>query len=228
MCEPRETYTDPRAPPSALPSELKKRRVKNLYHPLKVTGLAQLSNLAQKCDAKRPCETCIQAKRAPECIYDDDRRPYPAGARLLCSTGSHLLESQLGDTAPVEISTPASMDGMFIDMLSHARSKLMCSAPDSIRLATDEPSALHHSHSSGLILVHRNSPELRISPDTTSPIDIISFLPPIISPEPWIPLSFLAPEKLQVQISDDDVSDLDMRSCVLRYESIGHKLTLQS
>ncbi|KAF9643913.1 hypothetical protein BDM02DRAFT_3132089 [Thelephora ganbajun] len=39
-----------------------------------------------------------------------------------------------------------------------------------------------------------------------------SFLPPTIPLEPWIPLSFLGEDKLQVQMSDVDATDLDMRS----------------
>jgi hypothetical protein len=217
-------------PPLQLPSEQKRRRVGDLHSPIKVIGLTQLSNLVQKCDAKRPCETCIQDKRASECIYEDERRPHPPSVRLIHGTGGRLPGRQLGSAEPVEISTPAPTDGVFTDMILPAKLKLMCSAPDSIRLVTDESSALQqvpHSHSSGLSLVRRNPPE-RVSPDTSPPINIrIPFLPPIILSEPFIPLSFLGAEKLQVQISDADATDMDMGSCVLEYESIGHKLILQ-
>jgi len=115
----------------------------------------------------------------------------------------------------------AQIHGVFAGVLQSAKLNLTYPISVSMWLVADEPCASHQapqSCSPGPVPIRGNSPELRISQDTTSPIDIISSLPPIISPEPWIPLSFLAPEKLQVQISDDDVSDLDMRSCVLRYE----------
>ena len=216
-------------PPLRLPSEQKKRRVGDLRPTLKVIGVAQLSNLVQKCDAKRPCETCIQAKCASVCTYDDEQGPYPVGVRPLHSADSRLPGSQLGDADPVEISTP-STDGVFTDMLSPARLNLIRFVPDSTWVVTDGPSAsqqVPHSHSSGLVLVHRNSnsPEQCISPDTSPSIHTI-FLPPTIPPEPWVPLPFLGAEKSQIQISDIDATDLDMRSCVLEYESIGHELIL--
>ena len=125
----------------------------------------------------------------------------------------------------------APIHGVFAGVLQSAKLNLTCSISDSMWLVADEPCTSDQapqSRSPGPVPTRGNSSELRISPDTTSPIDVISFLPPPIPPEPWISFSFLAPEKLQVQISDGDVSDLDMRSCVFRHESIGHKLTLQS
>lgn len=185
--------------------------------PLNVIGLAQLSNLVQKCDAKRPCETCIQSKCASECIYDDERLPSPTSVRLLHSADGYLPGRQHSED-PVDISTPSSIDGAFVDMLSSAKSKLMCSALDSIRLVTEEPSDLQqvpHSNSSGLVLFNKNAHEQCISPDTTPLIDI-SFLPTIVLPELSISLSFMGAEKLQVQISDIDATSMDMRSCVYR------------
>lgn len=64
----------------------------------------------------------------------------------------------------------------------------------------------------GLILVRRNSFERSISLDSNPSISIISsFLHPIIPSEPWIPLSFLGEERLQVQFHETGATDLDMK-----------------
>ena len=170
MYKPRKTYADLRAPPLRLPSEQKRRRVRDLYPPFKVIGLAQLLNLAQKCDAKRPCGTCILAECASECIYDDERGPYPAGVHLLYSTGDHPPGGQRRGAAPLDISTPVPIDGVFIDMLSPTELELMCSIPNSIRLATDEPSVLQHiphNHSSGIVNPLNDPPSTRLDHGTS-------------------------------------------------------------
>ena len=67
-------------------------------------------------------------------------------------------------------------------------------------------------HSLGLDSFHRNSPEY-LSSDINPSISIIpSFLSPEIPLDPRIPLLFLGEERLQ--ISDADMTDIDMRSCV--------------
>jgi len=107
-------------------------------------------NPTQRCDAKRPCTTCTRAERASQCIYENERRPYPAGVRLLYSTGDHPPERQRGGAAPAKISTPVLTDGVFTDILSPAKLELM----RSIWLATDEPSPLQcipHNRSSGTV-----------------------------------------------------------------------------
>ena len=63
-----------------------------------------------------------------------------------------------------------------------------------------------------LALVHRNRLEQCVSLDTSQSIFTIpSCFLPTIPPEPWIPLSFLGEERLQVQISDTVATDLDMK-----------------
>ena len=142
------------------------------------------------------------------CIYDDEQGSYPASVRPLHSADGRLPGRQLGGADPVEISTPSPTDGVSADTPSPAKFNLTCPAPDSTCVVTDGPFAserVPHSRSSGPVLVHRNSnsPERCISPDTSPPIHTI-FLPPIITSEPWIPLSFLGAEKLQIRISDID------------------------
>ncbi|KAF9643480.1 hypothetical protein BDM02DRAFT_3191569 [Thelephora ganbajun] len=137
----------------------------------------------KKCDAKRPCTACTLTGSASECAYDDQRRPYSTGIYSLYNAKRHLSGRQLTGADHV----------------------------------TDEPSALQqvpHGRPSGLVVVRRNSFEQRISIDTNPSISILSsFFLPTIPPEPWIPLSFLGEDKLQVQVSDVDATDLDMRSC---------------
>jgi len=91
-------------------------------------------------------------------------------------------------------------------------------------MRTLEADHVPHGHSSGLALVRRKSFEQDIPWDSNPSISIFSsFSPSIIPPEPWIPLSFLGEERLQVQFSE--VTDLDMRSYVLEQYSIDRKLT---
>jgi len=67
-----------------------------------------------------------------------------------------------------------------------------------------------------LALVRRNSFEQTVSPHPNPSISIISsFLRPTIPPEPWIPLSFLGEDKLQVRFHESGATDLDMKLCVL-------------
>lgn len=84
---------------------------------LTVTGSAQPLNLIQKCDAKRPCSTCVLAKCISECVYDDEKRLQPASTRPLQSADGHLSGRQLEDADLIEISTPASIDGVLADMI---------------------------------------------------------------------------------------------------------------
>ena len=72
----------------------------------------------------------------------------------------------------------------------------------------------------GLTIVRRNPFEQRISLDSNPYISIISsFLRPTIPSEPWIPLSFLGEEKLQVQFCEAGATDMDMKLCVFDWKS---------
>ena len=92
---------------------------------------------------------------------------------------------------------------------------------DATWVVTDEPAAqqvfvadqVPHGE---LILIRGDLLEQRVPLDTSkSTFTIPSSFLPTIPPEPWIPLSFLGEEKLQVQVSDTAATDLDMKSCVL-------------
>ena len=91
--------------------------------------LAQPSYLMQKCDAKRPCVTCVLSKCALECTYDDEKHPQAAGTRPLYDTGSHSLEGQPGGVDPVDVCLVASADplsdGVLADLSSAAKLELI-------------------------------------------------------------------------------------------------------
>ena len=73
---------------------------------------------------------------------------------------------------------------------------------------------------SGLALIRRNPFGRSIALDlNTSAHTDLSFVVPTIPPELRIPLSFLGEERLQVQFSETEATDLDMRSYVLKSES---------
>jgi len=92
--------------------------------------------------------------------------------------------------------------------------------PDTdLKVISAAPRTLKDENAPGLIIVRRNPFEQRISLDSNPSISIISsFLRPTIPSEPWIPLSFLGEEKLQVQFCEAGATDLDMKLCVFDWE----------
>jgi len=79
-----------------------------------------------------------------------------------------------------------------------------------------------------LVPAPRNSFEQGIFPVSNPSISNVSSLPsPRIPPDSQIPLSFLGEETLQVQFSEGDATDLDMRSCVSEQEPADYMLTLR-
>ena len=112
-------------------------------------------------------------------------------------------------------------------IFAHSPTKWNLTPPTSnaMRVATYDSPTLHKfkairvpdGRSSGLALVHKIPFEQRIPLDSNSPFPIV---PPlkfkITPPEPRIPLSFLGEERLQVQFSETEATDQDMKSCVLK------------
>ena len=188
--------------------------------------MAQSSNLAQKCDASRPCTTCVVSKSASECIYDNKAQLGPANIYASRRTPG-LPRRRPGGADPVEVSTITSTnsptDVAFPNAAPPSGSNLLPSTSGTTLMVTHEPSAkrvfkagqVTHGRSSGFALVRRNSPVQHHSLDTNPSISILSsFLLPTIPPEPRIPLSFLGEDRLRVQISDITATDMDMRSYV--------------
>jgi hypothetical protein len=163
------------------------------------------------------------AKTVSECVYDDGKGPKP-GQR---SKG----------TDPVEVPTTthyhSSSGNAFADVASLAELGPAPSIPsDATWAVTNEPAAqrvfgadrVPHGE---LILARRNQLGQRVSPDTDPSIFAVPSFSSTITPEPWIQLSSLGGEKLQVQISDAATTELVMKSCVLKQEPTDHKLTLR-
>ena len=185
---------------------------------------------AQKCDAKRPCSTCILAERISECVYHDQKTPQSAKiVRPSHGADDHQSGKHFGDVDPLKIPTIISFDSPAeLSSTTSTSDDTWAVADEPIDLRTFEADRVPHGHSSGFALVRRNSFERDIPRDSNPSISIFSsFSPSIIPPEPWIPLSFLGEERLQVQFSETDVTDLDMRSYVPERYSIDRKLTLR-
>jgi len=216
-----EPRTDLRtSPPSLRLLSEQERKWAGNFHFLVIES-AQLLDLVQKCDAKRPCSSCILAERISECVYHDQENPQSADIRSSQGTEDH--QDPLSVPTIISIGSPAELSPI-------------TSTFDVTRAVGYEPTVprtfevdqAQHGHSSGLSLVRRNSFERDIPWDSNPSISIFSsFLPSEIPPQPWIPLSFLGEEKLQVQFSEIDATDLDMRSYVSEQESIDRKLTLR-
>jgi len=178
-----------------------------------VVGLAQPLISAQKCDAKRPCTTCTLANAISGCIYDDEKDPQSGGP---LPSGSLPSGRHLGGAGTVDIPTdiPIYPSAQLNPTPSTSgTTRVVAHELPTLRAFTDDQ--VPPGPSSGLVLVRRNSPGQRISLDSTTSISIASsFMPSIIPPEPRIPLSFLGEEKLQVQFSETEATDLDLKLCV--------------
>jgi hypothetical protein len=194
--------------------------------------------MAQKCDAKRPCTTCIVAKTVSECVYDGGKHPQPA-----CMDPSYRADGRQSwqqPTGPHLVETPAATssrplsDGTFTNVRSPAElDRIPYTSSDSTWAVTDEPATqgvfeadqvLHRE----LVLTRRNQLEQCVPPDISpSAFTIPSISLPTMPSQLRTSLSHLGKEKLQVQFSKTAVTDLDMKSCVSEWDTISHKLTLR-
>ena len=175
----------------------------------------------QKCDANRPCTTCTLANTISACTYDNEEDPQSDSEGVLRppSTDSLASGQHIGGANPVEIPTVVT---------TYLPARLDSPTPTATtREVTDEPLVLRmhaagrvpHGPSSGLVLARRNSSGRCNSLDSNPSIFTPSSIsPPTIPPEPWMPLSFLGKEQLQVQFSVTEVIDLDLRLYVLELE----------
>ena len=129
------------------------------------------------------------------------------------STDGPLSGQPLGSAGPVEIPTIISTHQPDpTPSTSNTTREVGCEPPVPRVFTADQ---VPRGTSSGLVLVRRNSFGQRIALDSNPSISIASsFIPPTIPPEPWIPLSFLGEDKLRVQYSETEATDLDLRSCV--------------
>jgi len=175
-------------------------------------GSAQLLNLAQKCDAKRPCTTCLKAKGVSECIYDSEKLPELAGVYPVHRADGKPSGQDSG-TYPAE--TPAVTLHNPIPSTSDTTGAVTCE-PSASQVSEAGQDKVPHEPSSGLVRVRRNPPGRHVSKYSNPPISVIPCFPPSkIPPELKVPLSFLGEERLQVQTSEINATELDMRGCVL-------------
>lgn len=144
-----------------------------------------------------------------KCIYDDEKRSRSTSAHLSNRADGRLSRQILGGVLPVKTSAVKS---------THSPTR---STPDAAWPTTDESSALQvfkadqvpEGRPSGALPICRNSSGEYIPLDPNPAISISSFfLPQTIPPDPWIPLSFLGEEKLQVQSAELNSTDLDFRA----------------
>jgi hypothetical protein len=177
------------------------------------------------------------AKTVSECVYDDGKHPQPADM-----DASHRADGRLSWQQPIGphlVETPAATpshplsDGTFADVRLPAELDRIPFTFDSTWAVTNEPATrrvlgadqvLHGE----LVLARGNPLEQCVPPDTSQSTFTIPSLPlPTIPPELRTPLSHLGKENLQVQFSETAATDLDMKSCVLEWATISHKLTLR-
>jgi hypothetical protein len=233
--EPTWGYCERRAdifdfPPTHLadPNRVKKRVSGRSSSPPLGHQITQTLGPIQKCDAKRPCTTCIAARTTSECVYDNEKHLQPAGTYPSHKADGHLFEIPTGrlphspgDDKFGDVPSPAKLD------------RIPSKSSEATWIVTNDPAALQifrdgqvpHGE---LVLAHRNPLEKRAPLDTSLPFFTVPFFSlPTIPREPWISLSFFGGEKLQVQISEMAATDLAMKACVLEQKSIDGKLTLR-
>ena len=189
---------------------------------LSVTASAQPSNLAQKCDAKRPCTACVLAESTSECVYSEENCPLSPGVRFLYSPYSYMSGRQPGGANPANIpsDTSAHPPGGRLPAVALPPTdlSLIPSTPNVTQVTANwlsAPQMLTTTHVGHLALARRGSFEQRTSLGTYPPISVGSTpLSSIIPPEVRIPFSLPGGEWSQIQISETAATDLDMRSCV--------------
>jgi hypothetical protein len=65
----------------------------------------------QKCDARRPCSTCVDAKKKPgECVYDGPRTCHPQTRRILPATANAFSFVYRHESGGVQRLSGASLD----------------------------------------------------------------------------------------------------------------------
>jgi len=175
----------------------------------------------QKCDARRPCTRCTLANTVSECIYGDENEPqledFPPSP---CTDGPLSVQHCAGADAieiPATISTyPPAQLGQTPSTSDTTR--VVANEPPTIRVFT--AGQVPCGPPQGLVLARRNSFGRRTPLDSNPSITVNpSFLSPTMPPELRIPLSFLGEDKLQVQFSDAETTDLDMKMCVSNWSA---------
>jgi len=165
------------------------------------------SNPARRCDAKRLCTTCITAKGVSECIYDSEKFPRSTGTYPVHRADGQSPGQDLGDARPADApsltSTHPPAEQNPTPSTSGATGGTICESSAPRVLEADQG-----RRSLELVRVRRNPSGQQVSQDSNPPISVICSFPLSgIPPEPYIPLSFLGGERLQVQTSEIAATD---------------------
>ena len=183
------------------------------------------THIPQKCDAKRPCSTCVKADGGISCFYEELRTP------------GHVIRSLEALNPAAAIPDSDGLPGTWGDDLEHVSSLLRdeaaetggqsqslhnlqtgSSVPDPPgRDPTKLPSLSHRllgSEPSETSLAVRPRPRHTLLHHSASS-SRLSVLPslrlPIIPPSPYGPLSFSCPENFQV--AGEASGNLEMTLC---------------
>ena len=159
------------------------------------------------------------------CVYDNEKHLQPAGTYPSHWPDGHLSGQRPRgpDLVQIPTATPyhSLTDGMFGDVPPPAKlDQIPSTSSDATRVSTNESAVLRvfrdsHVPHGELILAHRNPLEQCALLDTSLTfLAVPFFFLSTIPHEPWISLSFLGEEKLQVQISETAATDLAMKACV--------------
>lgn len=151
------------------------------------------------------------AKTAAECVYDDQKVPFQTGFDPFYDTEDYSAGTRLGDAGSVELWVRTSGSGRFSGPPSPPGSPIMFtsaySSPDSVQIATDGENT--SGPFDGILYGQQIG-----SVDAIPPNFFLPFLYQSTFPDLRVNLSFLGEENLQVQVSETDATDTDMKSCV--------------
>ena len=166
------------------------------------------------------------ARTASKCVYNHKKRLQRAG-----TYPSHRADGRPPRRPPRGLGPPeipaiapshSLSDGVFASVPSPAKSdRIPSTSSDAMWAATNEPAVgqvfgTDEPPHGELVLACRDPLEQRFSLGTSPSIFTVPpFFLPTIPPEPWIPLSFLGEERVQVQFSEAAATDLDMKWCVV-------------
>ena len=175
------------------------------------------SNPVQKCDAKRPCTTCIKARGVSECVYDNEKHPQLAGVYPVHRTDGRPSGQDPGGAHPIDIPAvtsthpPAKQNPTPSNSSTVGAVTRESPAPRMFEADQDQapPGTLQ------LVRARRNSSGRRPPLDSDPFISVISRCPPPEIPVgPQVLLSSLGGGRFQVQTTEMDITELDTRGCV--------------
>ena len=170
------------------------------------------TQILQRCDALRPCTTCVNAGGGSGCFYDEMRtshhviRPLPSTAHSFpFLDGSEPGPPNAGSFSQWSLGEDAVDLGRQTDLLDSSDSPYTDPvARDDLPATTKVTSTSHESRDSRLIISGRTENDVRSGPRPPPPFTnsryfvLPSLLLPIVPRPLHMPLSFFPPENFQV------------------------------